>query len=402
MEFLWAQVVLLKNNLLTCARCLNDENFPAIIFDENGVCNYCHIHDQMDAQYPNDERGDSLLENLISEIKKDGRGKKYDCIVGVSGGCDSSYLLYRMVQAGLRPLAVHYDNTWNSPTATQNIYNVTHLLNVPLFTHVMNNREADDLYRAFILSGVREVDCASDIGFVSTLYRQAEKYRVKYIVEGHAFRTEGFAPLGWSYFDGRYIEDVHRRFGTLPKLKTFPNMSIWQFIRWTGLRDIKRIRPLYFMDYRKEEVKAFLGEKLNWVWYGGHHLENRMAAFKHSYVTQLRGEDTRVLGYSALVRSGQLTREEGRALLVAPSDHDPEIVNLIKKRLGFSDDELNTAVMQPRRPYTEFKTYKRNFERLRPLFWLLYILGRIPKSFYIKYCMKRVDETLGSKTVSQK
>ncbi|OAN55083.1 N-acetyl sugar amidotransferase [Magnetospirillum moscoviense] len=384
------------SNLLNCRRCLYDETFPAIEFDGEGVCNYCRILERMEEQYPNDSRGEAILERMVLQMKKAGQGKKYDCIVGVSGGCDSSYLLYRLVQYGLRPLAVHYDNTWNSPTATQNIFNVTSALKVPLFTHVMDNHEADDLYRAFLLSGVRELDCASDIAFVATLYRQAEKHGVKFIIEGHSFRTEGFAPLGWSYFDGKYIESVHQTFGKLKHLKTFPNMSLWQFIRWTGLRNIKRLRPLYYMKYDKEEAKAFLSSNLGWQWYGGHHLENRMAAFKHSYVTQAKGEDTRILGYAAMVRSGQMSREEGLRLLALPAEHDTSIVELVKKRLGFDDETLQTLMARPYRPYTDFATYKRSFERLRPLFWLLLRLDRIPQSFYIKYCFPRVDDSLSA------
>ena len=143
--------------IASCSRCLYDEKVPSISFDANGMCSYCKIHDDLAAQYPIGDEGEQRLLALAEEIKKSSRGKKYDCVVGVSGGCDSSYLIYRMVQLGLRPLAAHFDNTWNSPIATQNIYKVLKKLNVDLDTYVVNNKEYDDIYRSFMLAGVTDV-----------------------------------------------------------------------------------------------------------------------------------------------------------------------------------------------------------------------------------------------------
>jgi N-acetyl sugar amidotransferase len=378
-----------KRNLVTCSRCLYDETVPSIVFDENGVCNYCHLHDEMDRQFPIGEEGQRALDRLADKIRQSGRGKKYDCVVGVSGGCDSSYLVYRMKELGLRPLAVHFDNTWNSPIATQNIHNVLEKLGVDLYTHVVDNKEYDDLYRAFLLSGVREADGPTDIALAATLYRAAEKFGVKYIIEGHSFRTEGISPLGWIYVDGKYIESVHKKYGTR-KLKTFPNLKLFDFLRWSAIRNIRRVRPLYYMDYRKEEVKKFLAENLGWQWYGGHHLENRFTAFHHTYYAPRRDNiDMRILGYAALVRSGQMPRDEGFAKLAEPINEDPQIVQMVKKRLGFSDEEFEKVMNLPHREYTEFKTYKRTFERLTWLFWALYKLDRVPKSFYLKYTKRQ-------------
>jgi hypothetical protein len=325
------------------------------------------------------------MDKIAQDIRRAGRGRRYDCVVGVSGGCDSSYLLYKMVELGLRPLAVHFDNTWNSPIATQNIYNVLEKLRVPLFTYVVNNREYDDIYRAFLLAGVKDVEAPTDIGLAATLYRAAEEHGVKYIIEGHSFRTEGIAPLGWIYMDGKYIESVHRQFGTRP-METFPNLMMRDFLRWAGIRNIRRIRPLYYIDYHKEDAKQFLSAELNWEWYGGHHLENRFTAFWHTYFLPVRyGIDARQLGHAALVRSGQLTRADALADLATPPHADPDIVALVVKRLKFSPDEFETVMNGPRRHYSDFKTYKDTFERLRPLFWLLYRLNRVPKSFYMKF-----------------
>ena len=377
----------MPDGLVTCRRCLYDSSIVGITFDAYGNCSYCQLHDEMDTQYPTGPDGDRALAAMVERIRAAGKGKKYDCVIGVSGGCDSSYLVYRMVELGLRPLAVHFDNTWNSPIATQNIYNVLDALKVDLHTVVVNNKEYDDLYRAFLLAGVRDIEAPTDIGLAATLYLAAEKYGISYILEGHSFRTEGISPLGWLYMDGKYIESVHERFGTRP-LKTFPNLTLGRFLRWAGIRNMKRVRPLYWVDYRKEPTKELLTSKFGWQWYGGHHLENRFTAFYHAYFMPRRwGIDARKLGYSALTRSGQLERSEALRLMSVPPSVEPEILELVKKRLGFSADEFEAVMTAPKHDHTEFETYKRTFERLRPLLWALYKLDRLPKSFYVKFAL---------------
>jgi hypothetical protein len=328
------------------------------------------------------------LSAIAGEIREAGRGKKYDVIVGVSGGCDSSYTIYQAVRLGLRPLAVHFDNTWNSRIATENIHRVLGKLGVELHTHVVDNEVYDDIYRAFMLAGVPDIEAPTDIGLAATMYRAGEKYGVKYQFNGHNFRTEGVSPLGWLYMDGKYIESIVRRHGNYRqhRLKSYPNMSLWSFLKWTGIRRIKQIRPLWFMDLNKEETKKFLTKEFDWQWYGGHHLENRFTAFYHSYFLPRRFQiDGRKLGYSALIRSGQMSREEGIRLISQPQEVEEEIVALVKKRLRFSDAEFDRVMTQPKHYYKEYKTYKPTFERLRPLFYLMYKADLVPKSFYVKY-----------------
>lgn len=368
-----------------CARCVYNASVPGISFDSRGVCNYCAVHDALESEYPTGAEGERRLADVAARIKAAGRRSEYDCVVGVSGGCDSSWMLHKMTELGLRPLAVHFDNTWNSAIATQNIYNVLAGLGVQLSTLVVNAKEYDDIYRAFLLAGVKDVEAPTDIGLAATLYRAAEQHGIKYIIEGHSFRTEGIAPLGWIYMDGRYIESVHRRFGRLP-MKTYPNLTLTNFLKWAAVRGIRRIRPLYWLDYDKARAKTFLSENLGWQWYGGHHLENRFTAFWHTYFLPRRyGIDARLLGHAALVRSGQLDRDEALDELSKDVVPDPEIVTLVKKRLGFSDEEFEAMMTGPRRNYWDYPTYKETFERLRPLFWLLYRLDRVPKSFYMKF-----------------
>jgi N-acetyl sugar amidotransferase len=371
-----------------CNRCLYDENTPSIIFNSAGVCNYCEMHDRLQVEYPTGPEGEKKLSTLAEQIRKDGKGKKYDCVVGVSGGCDSSYLLVKVKELGLRPLAAHFDNTWNSTIAVENIYNVLKKLNVDLYTHVVDNKEYDDIYRSFLKAGVPDIECPTDIGLAATLYQAAEKFGLKYIIEGHSFRTEGICPLGWLYMDGKYIKSVQKQYGTT-RLRTYPNMPMTSFLKWIAIRQIKKIRPLYYIDYQKEEAKSLLSSEYGWKWYGGHHLENRFTAFYHSYFMPRRfGIDFRTLGFSALIRSGQMTREMGLSLMSQPPAYDPEIVELVKKRLGLSEVEFEKLMTLPRRTYREFKTYKRTFERMKPFFWFMYRMDLVPKSFYIKYTAK--------------
>ncbi|MCX6165978.1 MAG: N-acetyl sugar amidotransferase [Ignavibacteriae bacterium] len=371
-----------------CKRCIYDENVPGISFDLEGICNYCRNIELMEKEYPNDERGLEILNKIIEKIKKDGKNKKYDCMIGVSGGCDSSYMVYKMKELGLRPLAVHFDNTWNSTIATENIKNVLKNLNVDLFTIVVDNKEYDDIYMSFFKAGTRDIEAPTDIAYAATLRIAAEKYKVKYILEGHNFRTEGISPLGLHYMDGKYIEYVHKKFGSLP-MKTYPNMKMMRFLKWMIFTNIQMIRPLYYFDYDKSEAMEFLTRELGWKWYGGHHLENRFTAFCHSYFFYRRfGVDSRIIGYSALIRSGQMTKEQALELLKEPPYLEDDIVNLVKKRLGFSDEEFENVMNLPKKTFTHYKSYKKTFEYMRPFFWLMYKLNRIPKSFYDKYTRK--------------
>ena len=191
-----------------CNRCVMDTTADDIHFDETGNCNYCSefLSRFRPFSMQSMEFKKAALDNLVKRIKKVSRGKKYDCVVGVSGGTDSSYLLFISKKMGLRPLAVHYDNTWNSAIASQNMRKVLHALNIDLYTYVINNKEADDIFKSFFLAGVAEIDASTDLAIAEVMYRVASKYGVKYIIEGHSFVTEGVTPLRRNYFDGKLSE----------------------------------------------------------------------------------------------------------------------------------------------------------------------------------------------------
>lgn len=371
-----------------CSRCIYDETVPSITFDNNGVCNYCHMVDDLIEEYGTGKaEGQKKFDDIIDQVKKAGKRKKYDCVIGVSGGTDSSYMVYMALQKGLRPLAVHYDNTWNTAIATENIRKVLTKLNVDLYTHVVDNKEMDDIYRSFFVAGVPEIDAATDLALTETLYRAASKYGVKYILEGHSFMAEGITPLGKNYFDGKYISSIHKKFGKL-KMKTFPNMPFWTFIKWIAVKRIKKIRPFWYIQYAKEDAKIFLEKEYGWQYYGGHHLENRMTAFNHSYYFPKKFNiDYRNNTLSAAVRSGKISREDAlKEYFEHPPYMEPELLEYFKKRMGLSGEEFERIMGLPPKYWTDYPTYKKRFELLRPFFYMMYKANLVPKSFYMKYC----------------
>lgn len=376
---------------MICTRCLYDDTIPGITFDADGVCSYCRIHDELDAAYPTGAAGWEHLERLAERIRKQQIGQSFDVVVGVSGGCDSSYTLWVAHNLGLRCAAVHFDNTWNTATAARNIRRVCKALDVPLFTYVVDNHEYDSISRAFLRAGVRDFEAPTDIALTTILYRYAERLGTRWIFNGHSFRTEGIAPLGWSYMDGRYIADVCQKHGGPDAFKTFPNLWIREFLRFS-LAGFKRIRPLYYIEYNKEFVKQELSHAFGWQWYGGHHHENELTAFFMYYLLPTRFNiDLRKLGWSALVRSGQLDRGVALERISRPPALNEWWLYSVKSRLGISDGEFADMMAQPLRTHLDYRTYKPIFERTRPLWWALAKMGRVPESFYVKYAKRGLD-----------
>ena len=371
---------------MTCTRCIYDSTIPYITFDQEGVCNYCRQHDELNILYPTGDKGMKYLHTLAGKIKKEQKNKAYDVVVGVSGGTDSSYLLWFTKEVlGLRPLAAHYDNTWNSNIAVSNINKVIEKLGIDLFTHVVDNQEYSDVFHSFLKASVPDVDTPSDIALATVHYIACRKFGVKYIFEGHSFRTEGISPHGWFYMDARYIRSVQKQLGTHP-IKTLPLLDMSKWLKWTIFDGIKKIRPLYYLDYDKEHTKKFLSEKFGWQYYGGHHMENRTSWFTNNYwLPKKFGYDLRLCEYSALIRSGQWTREQATLALSEPKPMDDMILQEIRNRLKITDEEFQEYLIAPNKTYRDYPTYKKTFEQLRWFFYILAKTNLIPISFYLKY-----------------
>lgn len=376
-----------ESNLKICSRCIYDERVSQISFDDNGVCNYCKQIDNLKELYGTGTiKGENLFCDIVKDIKQRKNKSKYDIIVGVSGGTDSSYMLYLAKKYGLNPLAVHYDNTWNTSIASQNILKITKALDVDLYTYVINNKEADDIFKSFLKAGVPELEASTDLAIAEVLYRAAKKFNVKYIFEGHSFIEEGITPLGKNYFDGKYIKSIHKKYGRM-KMKTYPLMTFSRFIYWTLFRRIRKVRPFWYINYNKNEAQKFLRENYGWEYYGGHHLENRMTAFFHSYYFPRKFKnDYRNNTLSAQVRNKTKLRQIAWEEYNSKPYIEENLIDYFMKRMNYNDEDLKNIINGEKKYWHQFKTYKKRFEFLRPLFYILAKSNLVPMSFYLKYC----------------
>ena len=377
-----------RSKIQVCTNCIYDERVEEIKFDKNGVCNYCKQTDELKSLFgTGKKKGSNKFNKILAQIRLDGRGKKYDCIVGVSGGTDSSYLLYLAKKKWkLRPLAVHFDNTYNSSIATMNISKVLQKLKVDLFTYVVNNREMDDIFRSFFRAGVPEIDSATDLALAEIMYRAANKYKIKYVLEGHSFITEGITPIGKNYFDGMYIKDIHRKFGEL-KMETYPLMIFSKFLFWSCFRQIKKIRPFWYINYSKESARDFLKKEFGWKYYGGHHLENTMTAFYHKvYNPRKFNSDLRNNTLSALVRNKKINRNYAWKIYNSDIEDTDELITYFQKRLDIRMNEFSSIMNSKPKSWKDFRTYKKLFEKTKFIFYILAKKNLVPYSFYLKYC----------------
>ena len=373
-----------------CLRCIYDSRIPEISFNTDGHCNYCEQYEQMKIDYPNDSIGKNILEAHITKLKKEGEGKLYDVVIGVSGGADSSYMLHLAKEVyGLRVLAAHFDNTYNSRIAVENIDCILDKLDIDLYTHVVDNIQYQKVYKSFFKASVPEIDTPTDIALATVLYQAAEKFDVKYIWQGHSFRTEGISPPGWFYMDAKYIEKIHENFGD-GNLGNLPVLWMYDWINWITKNKIKMFRPLYYLDYNKEKEKKMLVEDYGWQWYGGHHMENRTAYFVNNYYLPKKfGIDLRYSEFSALVRAGMMTRSNALEKIKEIKPFDYDILDEIKKRTNINDKEWEDIMSSPPSHYTEHETYKKIFEEKREFFYDLYKRGYVTKSFYEKFCISK-------------
>ncbi len=351
-----------------CVRCVSDTTIPRIRFDESGQCTFCKIHDKLDALYPLDEGRQERLDRLADKIKAAGRKSRYDCIIGVSGGTDSTYTLYMSRELGLRPLAVHLNNTWDTDIATENMKRAVGKLEVDFRETHCDWDEYRALQVAFLKASVPDAEAPSDMAIHATLHQVAAEEGVRFVLNGHSFRTEGVAPLGWSYLDSRYINDVYRVHGPGGRLKSFPNLTMSRFLWYTYLKRIKVVPFLNYFDYSKERARGILERELDWTYYGGHHCESVYTHFVLSYLQWRKfGIDKRKIGFSAQIRSGLMARDQALAELQEPPPIEADAVKHCIDRLGLSQGQFDEIMQSPRRTLHDYRTYYPMLRAARPL-----------------------------------
>ena len=332
-----------------CTRCIMDTTDPAISFDVNGVCNHCLRVDQWKLQW-NPEGNPKALEQLMETIKKDGRGKEYDMIMGLSGGVDSSYVAKLAKDFGLRALVVHCDTGWNSELAVKNIENIVSKCGFDLVTHVVDWETMRNLQHAFFKSGVPNQDIPQDHAIAAVFYGYADKHKVKWSLSGSNLATESILPTAWGYdnLDLKHIQAIHRIFGS-GNLSKFPTMSYFKYgLYYQMVKGMRIAKPLDLINYKKGEAMKVLQDSFDWKYYGGKHYESRFTKFFQGwYLPTKWGYDKRLAHLSSLVVSGEITREEALNEFKANSIQFEEIEadkDYMARKLGITRGEFDALL----------------------------------------------------------
>lgn len=350
-----------------CTNCVMDTTDSTISFDERGVCDHCRgFYSEILPNWHTDERGRRDLQLIVEKIKKEGKGKDFDCIMGMSGGIDSSYLTYIAKEHfGLRPLVFHVDAGWNSQEAVNNIEKLVDGLGLDLFTEVIDWEEMRDLQLAFFKAGVPHIDVPQDHAFFATMYNFAAKHHIKYILTGANYSTECVRnPVEWMYFqsDVRQIRDIHEQFGERP-LKRYPLSNILRhkiYLRY--VRGIQVVRPLNYVPYHKEEAMQLLVDKFGWQRYPQKHFESRFTRFYEGFwLPKKFGFDTRKVQFASLILTGQMTRLEAVARLEGPPYDERAMAQdfeYVATKLGISTAALQGYLDAPNKTYRDYKSQR--------------------------------------------
>jgi N-acetyl sugar amidotransferase len=335
-----------------------------IQFDERGVCDHCRtFYEKTRPNWHDDDHGRMELEAIVARMKAAGRGRDFDCILGMSGGVDSSYLTYlAKEELGLRPLVFHVDAGWNSQEAVNNIEKIVDGLSLDLFTEVIDWEEMRDLQLAYLKAGVSQIDAPQDFAFFYTMYKFAHQYDVKYILTGANLSTECIRnPVEWSYYgDSVMLRDIHRQFGTRP-LKRFPiHHILWHKVYLPYVKRIRVIRPLNYMPYVKADAMRLLVEKFGWQPYPQKHFESRYTKFVEGYWWPSRfGYDVRRVQFSALIVTKQMTRADALEKLKTPVYDDESVTRdfeYVATKLGISVEELRGYHAMPLKSHRDYKS----------------------------------------------
>jgi N-acetyl sugar amidotransferase len=355
-----------------CLNCVMDTSDSHIQFDHKGVCDHCFdYYKNIVPHWNTDNQGKTALNDIVSDIKKTGRKNEFDCLLGLSGGVDSSYMLHLAVKEfGLRPLVFHVDGGWNSEIAVHNINVLIDRLGLDLYTEVINWEEMRDFQLAFFKSGVPHIDIPQDHAFIAVLYNFADKYNIKYILNGGNISTECVRnPMEWLYYgtDMVHIHDIIKRFGTL-KMETYPFSSIFRhkiYLRY--IRGIRVVKPLNYRPYIKADALKMLEKEYGWKPYSQKHFESRFTKFYEGYWLPERfGFDTRRVQYSSLILTGQMNRQEALDKL-SKSAYNPETIqeefNYVATKLGISPEELRSYFSMPKKFYWDYANQASIFKR---------------------------------------
>jgi N-acetyl sugar amidotransferase len=351
--------------LRICKNCVMDTTDSKIEFDENGICDHCNtFKNSIQPVWHTDNRGKDKLKKLVKKIKIEGRDKDFDCIIGMSGGIDSSFLLYKMVtEYGLRPLVFHVDAGWNSQIAVNNIERLVDGLGLDLYTEVINWEEMKDLQLAFFKSGVPHIDVPQDHAFFATMYKFASKYKIKSILTGGNYSTECVRnPLEWMYYqsDSLQLKDIYKKYG-IGKLSEYPVTNIlWHKIWLPYIKGIKLYRPLDFIPYNKDDAMQILVDKFGYQKYPQKHFESRFTRFYEGFwLPQRFGYDTRKVQFSSLILTNQMTREEALEKLKIESYTDEQIkedFEYVSNKLGITIEELWSYFHAPKKTFKDYKS----------------------------------------------
>lgn len=340
-----------------CKRCIMDTTSdPNLVLDENGICNYCHDFDAVAKKMAHKRKqGTKYLESVFNKIKEDGKGKEYDCLLGISGGVDSSYLAYLAKQYGLRVLAVHVDAGWNSELAVQNIESMCSKLGYDLHTVVIDWPTMKELQRAYMFSGMAKVDVPQDHCFVAATNQMIKKFHTKYVLRGDNYATEGILSKAYQYPAGDWIniKGIYKQCGRgRISLKKYPHENFFKrYISIGEWKSVTIVRPLDYIDYSKKMAIETLEREFGWKYYGGKHYESRFTKFfQETYLPQRYGWDKRRDHISSLIVGGEMTREEGlREMAIPPSTEQEmeEEKDYVLKKLDITEEEWKKILNLP-------------------------------------------------------
>lgn len=338
-----------------CTRCVMDDSDPEITFDEEGVCSRCRRAEVQLAPLHaiSEQQGWDNLRAMADFIRAKTGRLKYDCLVGLSGGVDSSYVAFLAHKLGLRVLAVHFDNGWNSELAVSNIHTIIDKLGYDLHTYVINWAEFKDLQRAFLKASVVDIEMVTDHAITAAMFELARRHKIKFVLSGANVATEAGMPAAWTWRkqDLRNIKAIHRRFGSRP-LKSYPRMGTFRYqaVASLGL-GYTLMQPLNRINYRKLAAVDLLKHELGWREYGGKHYESVFTKFYQAYILPTKfGIDKRKVHLSALVRNGEITREQAVAELSEPLYLPEELERekrYVLKKLGFTEEEFDRLMAEP-------------------------------------------------------